>query len=354
LCSKNVRLIRAITDRVIDVRKNSTRIDFDLAGQFKDRFPEVKEAVPVNYDHESFGGNPIFLKKAQGDEYILITQGISTTNAFFGMFSVKVLAGDTTKPFADMNSAVLSRSVAMKLFGRMDILGETVNMADIFQFTVSAVVEDLPENSSMGADVYFNADNEQFRFSRSCKNDVCHNPIDIFLQLSPSADPNKVAMAVNAHFPANKSNTDSIGLQPLADIYLTPGIEGDHFRKGSRSVIRIFLAIALLILLLSVINYAIFSLSKQLTILKEIGIKMTNGATPGHLKAYYFTEVALSVLISFVLALIIVGLSLPYVSVVLGSPLSFTQILSPVLMGVFGVIVLTVIVISSFAPVYII
>ena len=340
--------------RVIDARKNSTRIDFDLAAQFKEQFPDVREATPVNFDHESFGGNPIFLKRGQGEEYVLIKQGISTTNAFFGMFSVKVLAGNSKQPFADMNSVVLSRSTAQKLFGRTDVLGEMVNMADIFTLSVSAVVEDLPENSSMGADLYFNGDNEQFRFSRSCANDVCHNPIDIYVQLNPRADPRQQEAAMNAHFPGNKSKTDSIKFQPLADIYLTPGIEGNQNKVGSRSLIRIFLTIALLIMLLSVINYVNYSLSKQLSTLREIGIKITNGADTAHLKAYYFTEVALSVLISFVLALGLTVLLLPYAGLLLNTSLVFGQLFSPVLMGVFVFIILAVILISSLAPVYII
>lgn len=338
--------------RVIDVKKNSSNIDFDVAKELKGRYPEIKSAVPLNY--VNFSGNQVYLKKMTGEDYILTQEMISTTNDFFKAFSVKIIAGNPDRPFADLNSVVLSHSIALKLFGRSDVLGEQVNLGNIFEVTVSAVSEDLPTNSSFNADVFFNGDNEKFRFSRSCNNGVCCNPVDIYVLLNDQTNVVQLENLINADIPVNKSRLESVRFQPLTDIYLTTGIEGSNNKAGSLGMIRIFLSIAVLIMLLSVINYVNFSLSKQLATLKEIGIKITNGAGTKHLRAYYFYDVSISVIISYILALGITWLLIPFAGQLLGNTLEFAWLFSTVLIAVFLLILSMAILISSFAPVYII
>lgn len=339
--------------RVIDAKKNTSSIDYDMAAQLKEQYPEIKSAFPQNYIR--IGANhPVFLKKQSGEDYIMISEMISTTNDFFKTFSVKIIAGNTDRPFADLNSVVLSRSTAKKLFGRTDVVGEQLNVGSLFDLSVSAVAEDLPANASFGANIFYNSQNENLRFSQYCSNGQCYNPFDVYVQVDDQASIQQLETRINATVPINKSGTDSIMLQPLADIYLHTGMEGSSNKTGSKAMIRIFLSIALLIMLLSVINYVNFSLSKQLTTLKEIGIKITNGAGVKHLCAYYLTEVALSVSIAFALALGIAWLSLPYAGKLLDCPLDFGLLFSPALLGIFLFILIVVILISSFAPVYIV
>jgi putative ABC transport system permease protein len=339
--------------RVIDANKNSSSVDFDVAKRLKEQYSQIKSAVPLHY--MTIGANhPVFLKKQTGQNYVMINEMISTTNDFFKTFSVKIIAGNTDKPFADLNSVVITRSTAQKLFGRTDVVGEIVNFVNMFEVSVSAVSEDLPAEASLGANLFFNADNEKLRFTRYCSGGQCYNPVDLYVQVDGKANIQQLEANINANIPANKSKMEKITFQPLSDIYLHPGIDGNSNKLGSKAMIRIFLSIAALIMLLSVINYVNISLSKQLSTLREIGIKITNGAGPRHLCAYYLTEVVLSVAMAFAVALGIVWLSLPFAGKLLNCPLSFGLLLSPALLGVFSFILFSVILFSSFAPVYIV
>jgi putative ABC transport system permease protein len=300
--------------------------------------------------------NPVeaYIKTLNSTDYIQAKAMISTTNDFFKIFSVPIIAGNPNAPFADLNSVVITRSAANRLFGKTDAVGELINFADIFKLPVSAVSEDLPANSSFDADVFYNGENDKFRFSNSTYNGIKYNPVDIYVQLNKQTDAEKFADLVNRNIPVNKSRLEKIRLQPLTNIYLESGIEGNRNKAGSKAMVRIFLSIAILILLLSVINYVNFSLSKQLSTLKEIAIKVTNGAGFRHLRFYYLIDVAISVFIAFFLALGITVLLLPFTSQLLGTPLEIEWLFSPVLISVFFLILLMVILISSFAPVYII
>jgi putative ABC transport system permease protein len=338
--------------RIIDTKKNSSRIDFDIARPLKEQYPDIKSVIPLNY--MNFGGNPTFLKKQTGNDFVMANEMISTTNDFFKAFSVKIIEGNAEKPFADLNSVVLTLSTARKLFDRTDVIGEHVDLGDISELSVSAVSEDLPSNSSLATDIFFNADNEKFRFSQYCNNGQCYNPIDLYVILKDRANLKQLENLINGNIPVNKSGLEKIHFQPLDDIYFQSGIEGNNNKAGSLGMIRIFLSIAVLIMLLSIINYVNFSMSKQLSTLKEIGIKIANGAGTSQLRTDYLTDVSLSVLIAFVLGLGITWLLLPIAAKLLDTSLNFSWMFSPLLMGVFSVILLVVILISSFAPAYIV
>jgi putative ABC transport system permease protein len=333
--------------RLIDSRKNSTRMDCDIAGEMKEQFPGISLATPLKY---MYMNNPIFVKRTEGEDFVLCTELISTTNDFFDIFSVEVLSKSSDRPFADPGSMVISESTAMKLFGKTDVVGKVLNIGNMMDLPVSAVVRDLPANSSLGADLYLNAENENFRMSQYCSGGICYNPMDVYVRVDSHAGIAGLEEMVNSNFPENKSETDSIWFQPLADIYLTTTIEHNENRAGSNGLILIFLAIALLILLLSVVNYVNFSLSRQLSALKQIGIRVTNGAGKTDIRHLYMTEVALSVFIAFFLALLMIQFLLPYAGIMLGTDLDIAWLFTPQLLTAFLGIIIAVIIVSSLGP----
>ena len=61
------------------------------------------------------------------------------------------------KPFCQNNSAVISESLAKKLFGDKDPIGRTVK-EEFYAATVTAVMKDLPTNSSFQAELLLNSE----------------------------------------------------------------------------------------------------------------------------------------------------------------------------------------------------
>jgi len=337
--------------RLIDAKGNKVRMDYDIAKMVKEKYPEIEYATPLNYTSSS---SPIYLREADGKESVAFKNVISTTNDFFKIFSLKTISSITAQPFADKNSMVVTRSAAEKLFGKTKVSGILVNVGGMFDLPVSAVVEDLPENSSLQANIFLNSENEQFRFSQYCNDGKCYNPLDQYISVRENTDASQLVQLMNASFPINKSETDSIRLQPLSEIYLTDNITDNENKAGSKGLLMIFSTIAVLVLLMSVINYVNFSMSKQLSTLKELGIKITTGAGPGYLRSFYLTEVTVFVFISFLIALGITMVALPYAGMLLGSSLDIRWLFSPTLSLLFTLIVFAVILISSLAPMYII
>jgi putative ABC transport system permease protein len=76
--------------------------------------------------------------------------------SFFSMFSYPLIEGDPQHPFKDGQSIVISESVAKRIFGNEDPMGKVLTGDDKELCTVTGVMKDMPENSSIKFDVAFN------------------------------------------------------------------------------------------------------------------------------------------------------------------------------------------------------
>jgi putative ABC transport system permease protein len=73
--------------------------------------------------------------------------GIYVEPGFFGIFTLKMLAGSNTS-FADPNNILLSTSLAGALFGDKDPVGKIIKFDNNQSLKVAGVYEDAPYNSS--------------------------------------------------------------------------------------------------------------------------------------------------------------------------------------------------------------
>lgn len=336
--------------RLIDTEKQSVGIDSDIA-PYLEKFPNVKNATPLFYANFSDEGFREFLLDVETGNSIETKEPfISTTNNFFSLFGIKTLVCKAEQPFADVKSIVLTRSVAMQLYGKIDVLDKVIKKEDAL-FTVSAVVEDMPENSSIKAGVFISDNNPDYVLAVNTLGGVKYYPRNIFVKLDKDANIKDFINTLNANFPKNKSQTKSVKLQALEDIYLSNPLEDDHTRKGSVSLIWVFITIAILTLIMSIFNYANFMISRQMVTLKNSGIRITNGALRGQIRSYYFTEVSLAVVVAFAFALLIAQLAMPYVEQLLQIKLGLCWLLEPKLLAVFMVLFISVVILSAIAPI---
>jgi len=335
--------------RLVDSENNISRIDYDLAQRLSDRFPEIKYITPVMFDYT----HEFLVKVPGGENAVAVENTISTENDFFHIFPLDFVAGNPADPFDSKLSVVVTRSLAEKLFGRTDVVGEQLSLMD--GMPIAAVVENMPENSSLKAEAFCNSATG-WRFTSICKggNTVCYNPYPIYALLQEGTDKKLLEEKINSNFPENLSDTHAVRLQPLSEVYFDKTVADSQNLPGSRSLVFMFMTVAVIVLTLSVINYVNFALSQQLDTLKQLGVKMTYGASIKQLKSYYLVEIGLSVFLAFLLSLVICVYSLPLFEHVLGVQLSMMTIFTPVfLFSILAVLVLVVL-ISSLTPFYII
>jgi putative ABC transport system permease protein len=124
-------------------------------------------------------------------------------------------------------------------------------------------------------------------------------------------------------------------LQNLEDIYLGSADVANSGITGNRSNVRLFSAIAFLIVLVAAINYIILSTAVSTGRRLEIGIRKTFGAINRSIKNQLLSESVLLALIVLPIALILMRISLPYAGKLFQTKLSIIISNIVVYMGVY-------------------
>jgi putative ABC transport system permease protein len=335
--------------RLVNSKKKTCKIDYNLNSVLANNNPEIEVAIPFDVILDLQATLKV------GSRFTQLKSLCLADNNFFKVFPLKVILGNPDMPFAGRETAVITQSLASRLFEPSeDPIGKQLNLDNYFLPTISAVIEDFPSNSSFYGEILLNIDNKDYRFSFSCETeDNCINPVIHYILLDKGANAIDFAQKLNSNLDAYKFAIDSIELQPLQDIYLDNTVVDSYSLKGSRSTLIILITIGALIMLLSTINYLNYNLSLQFAKLREVGIKRVNGAGFRHLIGYYITEVSLGIIISIDFALIIVALFLPRVNNLLGKPLNLNLLLSTEMIAISLGSVILIILINSIAPLYI-
>jgi putative ABC transport system permease protein len=330
--------------RLYDETNESYQIDYELYSKLQNDYPEIRQACPMGY----LSGMEFTVKDEQSNSNIRISELISTNNSFFTLFEPEVTKMLGATPFEGRESVIITESVARRLFGNENALGRKIIIHQMFSATVTAVIKELPENSSFKAEILLNSDNESFRIFQSTKNGRRIYVTNHFLLVRNDADIKKLTATINTAI----SDGETFALQNLADIYLSPATANDMHARGNRKMLTIFLFIALLIVVLSSINYFNYIITIQYSKLKITGIKKTIGASTRYLFSAIITEVTVGVLLSLMISLLIVFLLLPYSEVLFGKELLPLQAGVVKLIPVLLAIIIVVILVNSIAPVY--
>ncbi|MFL5809104.1 MAG: ABC transporter permease, partial [Flavisolibacter sp.] len=114
-----------------------------LARTLKDEYP----SLVANY----YRYDPVTNVVSAGDKFFKEDIAIGDTS-LVSMYGFPVLYGDKDRAFTDNNSAVITETMAMKLFGEKNVLGKTIGILGTSNnekqlYKVSAVLKDLPYNS---------------------------------------------------------------------------------------------------------------------------------------------------------------------------------------------------------------
>jgi len=110
-------------------------------------FPDVEHAVRVSSSRETV---------MKVDDQVMRIPLSFADPAFFSVFTFPLLAGNPGTALKDPHAIVLTRSRAVQLFGKADVIGKTVQIKvdTVFQpFVVSAVAEDVPSNTNISFDI---------------------------------------------------------------------------------------------------------------------------------------------------------------------------------------------------------
>lgn len=293
---------------------------FNLSGPtLKKEFPEVVEQVRL-----SQLGKITF----RYDNTILEEEnGFVADDSYFEIFNYPLESGETTKALKEPYSIVLTESLSDKVFGNEDPMGKTLSIfyaRTKAQFTVTGILKDIPDNTHMKTSFLISFNTIQIWDAYEGMQDLNWMANDFFtyLKVDRNADVRLLQEKISEQdFLNDKDKRHNI--EPLQDIHLYSDKPYEAEVNGSIGRIKFLSAIALVILLLSWLNYINLATAKSLERSKETGIRKVAGAQRPQLIVQSLLESVLLNSIAMVLAVFIVVLILPTFQEYVGQEFEF-------------------------------
>jgi len=294
--------------RVIDVKNNSSSIDYRVKDILLNNYPEIENACLIQCAFR-----PIEVKvNGQG---LYLDNIMSVDNSFFEVFTIPFATGSSSVPFTNIHSAVITESTAKILFGAENPVGKEILYQNNVPLTVTTVIKDFPDNSSFSASILVNAENEEFKFEKwigdSRDLSTYWWPFRVYLQLNKVANRGLLLEKIKSDTELLVPYVSEAGFLPLKDIYLFDPTTGSGNKRGNPGLLKLLGAIAFIILSLAIINYINLTVAQQNKRNKDTGVKKTIGANRSNIFFHFLSESVLVSLLAFALGIFLVGILLP-------------------------------------------
>ncbi|WP_420578053.1 ABC transporter permease [Ekhidna sp.] len=291
-----------------------------------------------------------------GDTRIL-KDGYYVSEEFLEMFEFPLVSGTHKDALKDPMSIVLSESLAKILFGDEDPIGKQVKLEDEGTLQVTAIVKDLPENSSFQFDYlatwkYRESVNE---WVRDNKTNWGNYSFQVFIELNDAKREQDVQENIAGLI--MEKDEDGIDkhffLHPMSQWRLYSNWDDEGKQAGGRSdYVQLFTAIAIVILIIACINFMNLATARSEKRAKEVGIRKSLGTSRSKLIFQFIGESVFITFLAFVVAVLLTELALPAYNSLVEKEL-FIDYTSPVFwMASVGIIFVLGIIAGSYPAFY--
>ena len=291
-----------------------------LAQSIQKEIPQVKYASVVTYRQ------PHIL--TYGDKK-LKQFGYTVSESFFKMFTFQFIKGSASTAIPDPYTLVLTQSAAKALFGNEDPVNKVVKIDNDYDAKVTAIVEDLPGNSTLQFD-FVNAFNYNGDFEKQAMTNWQNSSWQVYVQTQQGANVKNIEKKINdikyQHDPGDK-NISTYFAFPMRDWRLRSDFKDGKNVGGMIEYVRMFGIVACIILLIACVNFMNFSTARSEKRAKEVGVRKTLGSGKKQLILQFFFEAMILTCIAFVFSVIAVFALLPSFNTLVDKDLAlpFTQ-----------------------------
>jgi putative ABC transport system permease protein len=309
----------------------------------KDELPQIEEMSRVLPTWGDLKINTVF--------YPAIPVYIADDN-FFSFFTFPLKEGDPATALSAPGNVVVSESAVIRYFSGQNPVGQTLHWKGPSvdrDFTISGIIKDLPENSSLHADFIFSPFG--FFLNHSWGDwDMYLTFFRLPAQTDTKALEASLTQVLQQGMEFFKTAGATITLEPLNEMHFSAGfMNGDSIKKGNKSLILVFVLVALVILIISCINFTNLFISTSFIRAKSVGVKKSHGAGRNALIRDFYIETACFVGIAMAVGVFLAALSLPVFNDFTQSHLTIDY-LSPQLYGFLAILFVSVVLLAGTFP----
>ncbi len=275
-----------------------------LAEAIENEIPQIEQAVITSHSQ------PISIR--YGTEVFSLT-GRQTSPNFFDLFTVDFLKKNQINPINEPSFIVLTESTAKIIFGDEDPINKVLSIGSEDEVKVTAVVADMPDNSSIQFDYLMSFDYSSDYIKENMA-EWTNSSWVVYLKSLPQADLALIDKQINAIKVRNDPGDKEISTYfsfPMSKWRLQGDFDDGINTGGMIAYVRMFTIIAIIILLIACVNFMNLSTARSEKRAKEVGIRKTLGSLRKQLIYQFFTESIILALLAFCLTLVVVLLLLP-------------------------------------------
>ncbi len=342
--------------------------------------PALKQDLP---EVENF----VRFRDSWGESFIKVDgsvrrMGVSYTDpSFFSVFTFPLVYGTVKGALKELQNIVITKTKARDLFGTENVVGRTIEIkidGDFVPFTVSAVTENIPANSSIRFELLGNFNYiETTRSGKSGVNNWNRSSYQTYVQLKPGSglvnDSKKLAGFRHKYYPTEEEELKKagftwtgnappvrFGLQPIRAAHTDTKIWGGSIENVNPKTIWILLSIAAGVLLIACINFTTLSIGRSARRAKEVGVRKVMGSERRQLVMQFLSEAVVLSILSAIAGLLLARFLLPYFNNLSGRELEFSYSLYPEMIWMLGGLILLVgllagsypaLILSGFSPI---
>ncbi|MCH7399779.1 ABC transporter permease [Belliella sp. DSM 107340] len=288
-----------------------------LAPALKAEFPEVERAACYSWNED-------LLFIANENRFNL--NGFYAEPDYLHIMQYEFLHGDRDKAMTEKNHIVLTKESAIKLFGQVNVVGESLVIKETGEessYIVVAVIDIKSYESSASFEFIIPF---QVMLDKPYNEWLSHwgnNGPSTIVRLNKNVDWEAFSASIeDLIVKKNEGSNIKLFAYPQRDLYLH-GKFKDGIQQGGRiEYVKLFALIGLFVLLIACINFMNLSTAKSQKRAKEVGVRKVVGAEKNELVLQFLTESMLVTFIAGFVSLIFVELSLPIFNNLTGKTLS--------------------------------
>ncbi len=286
----------------------STSTPLKMASALQANIPDIESTCRI------WSFNPMIRSQQQS-----FTESVRMVDStFLNIFDFEILEGDARNIFPTSNSIVITPEMSKKYFGNEKAIGKTlelINDETKLLYTVTAVIKEAPEPSSIRYSMLIPFSNSRSFFSANAHNSWFNVFLETYVLLKPTSS----VVATSAKFDGmmkqqlgENYTPDGFRLfmQPITAIHLDNTLPAGNEPVSNPKYAYILATIGILILFVACINFITLSIGKSATRALEVGVRKALGAERKQLIRQFWGEAFLvticAVIIGIALSTILV------------------------------------------------
>ncbi len=285
-------------------------------------FPEVEATARIDWGDE-------FLLRHNDKSFLI--RGCWGDPAIFDLFGFPLVKGNSARPIPDLNGIAISERTAARFFGTEDPVGKTFRVSETYDFTVTAVYQNIPSTSTIQFDFLIpyelKVKENKWLLEWGNTNDLT------FARLKEGVSFEAFDARLRPYIKTKcRGCITEATAQLVSNSYLYNTWENGKPVGGRIAYVRMFTLVAFFVLLIACINFMNLATARSATRSREVGVRKVVGAERYSLIIQFIGESVMLSLLSLIMAVVGVQLLLPLFNAAVDQEITF-RLTNPVVIG---------------------